>query len=352
MLSDGLKTRLESRFNAPVLDIYSLNRPDLSACSMRIWAGICCCNPGCMWKYSTAREQPVAPGDAGNHAHRRLQFLPAAAALPYRDHAAITYAPEGLLTGLGRRTPVRFRTQTGEWINNIDITHALRLLPAGPVRSASGRRRHTLSVPGSGVATPGNSLHPGAARHFRHPADCGEAHQNRDKILQYSSDLGKVAPCNDALESPPISIMLFQSASGLLPSVHTWWTGILGCILFGMLFFRPNSTLMWCCRFSLSAPAVLAGGSGFTATGARRNRSAAPATPASRKSLLWGCWWPRSTACCCTTLPTYALSGFRHPGVQRVAAMAADAAPPQKAGFSGGWSTVLPCRSFAAAGYT
>lgn len=49
--------------------------------------------------------------------------------LRYRtgDYAALRfYNDEVILDGLQGRPPVRFRTPAGEWLNNIEITHALR----------------------------------------------------------------------------------------------------------------------------------------------------------------------------------------------------------------------------------
>jgi phenylacetate-CoA ligase len=52
--------------------------------------------------------------------------------LRYRtgDYGALERcAADLVLTGLSGRPPVRYRTMSGEWINNIEITHALRQLP-------------------------------------------------------------------------------------------------------------------------------------------------------------------------------------------------------------------------------
>jgi phenylacetate-CoA ligase len=49
--------------------------------------------------------------------------------LRYRtgDLAELRLGPDGpVLVGLEGRPPVRFRTLRGEWINNIEVTHALR----------------------------------------------------------------------------------------------------------------------------------------------------------------------------------------------------------------------------------
>src|SRR5690606_4407217 len=48
--------------------------------------------------------------------------------LRYRtgDYASLRLTPKGLaLCSLEGRPPVRFRTTRGDWINNVDVTHAM-----------------------------------------------------------------------------------------------------------------------------------------------------------------------------------------------------------------------------------
>ncbi|MFZ1985904.1 MAG: hypothetical protein WAU91_15915, partial [Desulfatitalea sp.] len=62
--------------------------------------------------------------------------------LRYRtgDHAAMRYtSQEPVLMGLEGRPPVRFRTLRGEWINNIEVTHALRTIPVPRFALHQGR---------------------------------------------------------------------------------------------------------------------------------------------------------------------------------------------------------------------
>lgn len=131
MLSDGLKTELESHFNAPVLDVYSLNESGPVGLYDATLGGHLLLQPELYVEILDPQGQPIAPGHRGEITLTGgFNFcLPL---LRYRtgDHAALAYSAEGpLLVGLSGRTPVRFRTQTNEWINNIDITHALRTLP-------------------------------------------------------------------------------------------------------------------------------------------------------------------------------------------------------------------------------
>lgn len=75
--------------------------------------------------------EPLPPGERGEIALRGgFNFcLPL---LRYRtgDHAALDrVGPDLALIGLSGRPPVSYRTSSGEWINNIEIAHALRHLP-------------------------------------------------------------------------------------------------------------------------------------------------------------------------------------------------------------------------------
>ena len=130
-LQPALRARLVARFECPVLDLYSLNE-----------AG------------------PIAVDTSGDGAHALLQHrmyveildseghnVPAGTRgeitltggfnfclplLRYRtgDYASLERRGDDLvLVGLEGRPPVRYRTASGEWINNIEVTHALRRYP-------------------------------------------------------------------------------------------------------------------------------------------------------------------------------------------------------------------------------
>ena len=112
--------------------------------------------------------------------------------LRYRtgDYASLsTDGEEPILIGLAGRPPVRFRTKTGEWINNIEITHALKLLPLaqyGFHQLADGScvlRLHAMSMHLASCAR--QALIP----LFGNDAISLELLIAQDKIIQYSSDL-------------------------------------------------------------------------------------------------------------------------------------------------------------------
>lgn len=62
-LLPGLRQRLEERFQCPVLDLYSMNEAGPSPWQIPPQAGMCCCNPACMWRSwmtKTARCPPAS----------------------------------------------------------------------------------------------------------------------------------------------------------------------------------------------------------------------------------------------------------------------------------------------------
>ncbi|HVE79427.1 MAG TPA: hypothetical protein VNA89_11220 [Gemmatimonadaceae bacterium] len=130
-LSHGLRQRLEERFGCPVLDLYSLNEAGPVAVADPAAGGHVLLQHRLFIEILDTTGQPVAPGERGE-VTLTGGFNFCLPLLRYRtgDYAALSLAgPEPVLVGLEGRAPVRYRTARGEWINNIDITHALRALP-------------------------------------------------------------------------------------------------------------------------------------------------------------------------------------------------------------------------------
>lgn len=128
MLASGLKTELETHFNAPVLDIYSLNEAGPVAAFDSELNGHMLLQPNLFVEILNEKGEAVAPGEQGEITLSG-GFNFCMPLLRYRtgDFASLSQTSAGpMLRGLSGRAPVRFLTHNGEWVNNIDVTHALR----------------------------------------------------------------------------------------------------------------------------------------------------------------------------------------------------------------------------------
>ncbi|MBX7228002.1 MAG: AMP-binding protein [Burkholderiaceae bacterium] len=190
-LSEGLRQMLEKRFECPVLDIYSLNEVGPVAVLDPKLQGHVLLQPQLYVEILDPQGKPLQSGERGEiTVTGGFNFcLPL---LRYRtgDYASLsTDGEEPILIGLAGRPPVRFRTKTGEWINNIEITHALKLLPLaqyGFHQLADGScvlRLHAMSMHLASCAR--QALIP----LFGNDAISLELLIAQDKIIQYSSDL-------------------------------------------------------------------------------------------------------------------------------------------------------------------
>lgn len=188
-LHGGLRARLEERFGCPVLDIYSLNEVGPVGVFDGPGGGHLLLQPRLFVEILDRAGQPVRPGERGEvTVTGGFNFcLPL---LRYRtgDFASLTFSPEGpVLVGLSGRRPVRFRALEA-WLNNIDITHALRPLPIshftfhqcrdGSVILGLARDSMAQAPTARAALAPLFGSQPVAIEELR--AD--------DKVLQYTSD--------------------------------------------------------------------------------------------------------------------------------------------------------------------
>lgn len=191
-LPAGLSAELSQRFACPVVDLYSLNEAGPVAAFDPALGGHVLLQPELMVELLDAEGQVVAPGERGEITLTGgFNFcLPL---LRYRtgDYAALAAGlAEPTLLGLEGRPPVRFRTPAGAWLNNIEITHALKGLPLRQYQlhqAASGVL--TLSVLGSAEARAGALA---ALRALFGPAQAialTELVPGEGKITQYSTEL-------------------------------------------------------------------------------------------------------------------------------------------------------------------
>lgn len=127
----GLRDRLEKRFGCPVLDLYSMNEAGPIAVFDPRAGGHVLLQPHLRVEILDADGRPVPFGERGE-VTLTGGFNFCLPLLRYRtgDYAALrVVAGESVLMQLEGRPPVRFRTASGEWVNNIEVTHALRPLP-------------------------------------------------------------------------------------------------------------------------------------------------------------------------------------------------------------------------------
>ncbi|MEK8034067.1 AMP-binding protein [Ideonella sp. DXS29W] len=127
-LSEGLRQRLQARFQAPVLDIYSMNEAGPIGVYREDLQGFALLQP---WLYVEILDEQGRPRPEGEPGEIVLSggFNFCLPLLRYRtgDHARLVHTQCGpVLRDLQGRSPVRFQRADGRWVNNIEITHALK----------------------------------------------------------------------------------------------------------------------------------------------------------------------------------------------------------------------------------
>lgn len=191
VLSKGLCFELERRFECPVLDIYSLNEVGPVSVFDAGIDGYLLLQPKLYVEILDPKGTPVPRGARGEITlSGGFNFcLPL---LRYRtgDYASLIHTAEGpAIIGLSGRRPVRFRTAAGEWINNIDVSHALEqfALPQfGLHQHADGRFRLRLA---RGSLSQQSEVCSALARLLGTSQVEVETIIAEDKIVQYTSDL-------------------------------------------------------------------------------------------------------------------------------------------------------------------
>jgi len=196
-LSPGLRQRLESAFKCPVLDLYSLNEAGPIAVATDSSRGHVLLQSRMYVEILDAAGQPVPSGERGE-VTLTGGFNFCLPLLRYRtgDHASLErVGPDLVLVGLAGRPPVRYRTASGEWINNIEITHALRRFPIVQFalhQDSAGDLRFTFQgsgVSADSVTTELESLFGAGQRLTVHgPAEFDS------KVVQYTSALSGAEP--------------------------------------------------------------------------------------------------------------------------------------------------------------
>ena len=191
LLLPGLRALLEQRFGCPVLDIYSLNEVGPVGVYDAGLGGHLLLQPRLFVEILDGQGQPVAAGARGEiTVTGGFNFcLPL---LRYRtgDYGSLAYSPHGpVIMGLSGRRPVRFMTEGGAWINNIDVTHALHPL-AIPHFGFHQRADASLVLQlGAGAMPFARQAVSALAALFGAQAIEVQLLHAEDKIVQYSSEL-------------------------------------------------------------------------------------------------------------------------------------------------------------------
>lgn len=197
-LLPALRQRIEARFQAPVLDLYSMNEAGPVAVFDPALDAHVLLQPRLYVELLDRVGQPV-PSGARGEITLTGGFNFCLPLLRYRtgDHAC-WYRQDGqwLLSGLEGRPPVRFRRADGSGFNNVEVTHALKHL--GLVQwqlhqYASGAVQVRLrAVPGCSRHAEQQALRhlqqlfgPGVSIHIRVCERLGDD----GKLLQYTADV-------------------------------------------------------------------------------------------------------------------------------------------------------------------
>ena len=152
-LMPALREQLEARFECPVLDVYSMSECGPIAVADARAGGHVLLQPDLYVEILDDAGQRCPAGERGEITLTGgFNFcLPM---LRYRtgDYAALKVdGVEPTLVGLSGRAPVRFRAADGAWVNNVEITHALRPLPLQQFslhQGADGRLRFEYAAVG------------------------------------------------------------------------------------------------------------------------------------------------------------------------------------------------------------
>lgn len=190
-LSSGLRQALAARFGCAVLDLYSMNEAGPLAVYDDAADGHVLLQPGMYVEILGPDNTPLPPGETGEITLTGgFNFcLPL---LRYRtgDRGALAMAGDTpMIVGLQGRRPVRYLTADGQWINNIDLTHALAALPLSRyVVHQHSDGRITLSLPAAEQGCAAEAVRCLHAALGGQPVDVADL-QRDDKVLQYTSDV-------------------------------------------------------------------------------------------------------------------------------------------------------------------
>lgn len=196
MLSPAMRDVLASRFGCPVLDLYSMNEAGPIGVFDEACAGHVLLQPRMYVEILDPQGRSLPEGERGE-VTLTGGFNFCLPLLRYRtgDHARLAIGPEGpVLQELQGRKPVQFRCARGDWINNIDVTHAFAPLPL-PQYGLHQRADASLVLRLSRDAAAHAPQVLAALRALLGDLPVSvETITAEDKILQYTSDLEQPSP--------------------------------------------------------------------------------------------------------------------------------------------------------------
>jgi len=126
-LAPALRAELERAFACPVANLYSLNEVGPAGVFVPALGGFALLQPRLLVEIVDDEGHALPPGQRGEITVTG-GFNPWLPLLRYRtgDFAQMAVTPRGLvLRELEGRAPVRFRSASGQWLNNIEATRAL-----------------------------------------------------------------------------------------------------------------------------------------------------------------------------------------------------------------------------------
>jgi phenylacetate-CoA ligase len=191
MLTDGLRSRLEKRFDCPVLDLYSMNEVGPIAVTDSGTGDRALLQPDLYVEIVDDAGRSVPPGVRGEVCVTGgFNFCLPLVRYRTGDTATLGMAnDEPVLRDFSGRRAIRFRTASGDWVNNIDVSHALTALSAAQFalhQHATGALVLALSHDAMGDAPLAKTALAGLMGDM--PISIVTIASD-DKVLQYTSDL-------------------------------------------------------------------------------------------------------------------------------------------------------------------
>lgn len=192
-----MRRRLEERFQCPVLDLYSMNEAGPVAVADSTAGGHVLLQHQLYVEIFDPLDRPVPPGERGE-VTLTGGFNFCLPLLRYRtgDYASLNFrGNELVLVGLEGRPPVRFRTLAGDWLNNIEVTHALQRF-AIPQFTLHQNREGALQIRLRGIGLPTDVIARCLLELFGpgQPLSVETVAGFDGKVVQYTSDLAAEQP--------------------------------------------------------------------------------------------------------------------------------------------------------------